>query len=93
MRPHTKDLQPKIRFIDRPELLRRIPLTYPVIWTMMCQNRFPRSVLIGKNRTVWVESEVDEWMLEQANSGRRILKGDTAPGPKRRFQRRETLKD
>lgn len=89
MGPHRPEQKPKIRFISRVELLRKIPLSYMVIWEMMCNGEFPRSVVIGKNKVAWVESEVQEWMVNRANNARRVLKGDPPQEPRHR----EVLKE
>jgi len=48
-------------FIDKRELLRRIPYSYVSIWTRMKAGQFPLPRrMFGKN--VWAESEVDAWL-------------------------------
>jgi predicted DNA-binding transcriptional regulator AlpA len=59
------------RLIDKNELLRRVPFTFPTIWKWMREGTFPRSRNTGK--TTWVESEVNEWIL---NRPIQVLKGD-----------------
>jgi predicted DNA-binding transcriptional regulator AlpA len=48
-----------IRLISKSELLKRVPLSFPTIWKMMQQGRFPRARVIG-GKSVWIESEVDD---------------------------------
>jgi predicted DNA-binding transcriptional regulator AlpA len=62
------------RFIDRRELLRRVPVSFPTIWNWMNAGTFPRSRDIG-GKSAWVEAEVDEWI---ANRPLRRLKCDAA---------------
>jgi predicted DNA-binding transcriptional regulator AlpA len=62
------------RLIDKNELLRRVPFTFPTIWTWMRAGTFPRSRHTG-GKTTWVESEVNEWIL---NRPIQKLKGDDA---------------
>jgi predicted DNA-binding transcriptional regulator AlpA len=38
---------PPIRLISKSELRKRVPLSFPTIWKMMQQNRFPRARVIG----------------------------------------------
>jgi predicted DNA-binding transcriptional regulator AlpA len=60
------------RLIDRREVLRRIPVSYPTIWHWMVAGTFPRSRNIG-GKSAWVEAEVDAWI---ENRPLRKLKGD-----------------
>ena len=52
------------RFIDKKELLRRVPYSYQTIWHMMNRGEFPRSRNIG-GKAVWLESEVEEWIISR----------------------------
>jgi predicted DNA-binding transcriptional regulator AlpA len=61
-----------IRLISKPEMLDRIGLSYPTVWKLMQEGKFPRSVVIGA-KTAWVESEIEAWI---AALPRRRLKGD-----------------
>jgi predicted DNA-binding transcriptional regulator AlpA len=54
---------PPIRVISKRELLRRVPLSFPTIWKMMKQNRFPRAHVLG-GKTVWIESEVSNFLAD-----------------------------
>jgi prophage regulatory protein len=62
--------------LSKPEMLDRVGISYVQVWRLMRRNQFPRSLLVGSDRTVaWVESEIDDWI---ANLPRRRLKGDAA---------------
>jgi len=63
------------RLIFKPELLRRVGLSYSSIWNLMRQGRFPRSVAVTDGRVAWYEREIDEWIEALP---RRRLKGDMA---------------
>jgi predicted DNA-binding transcriptional regulator AlpA len=52
------------RYIDKGEVLDRIPVSYVTIWTWMRAGTFPRSRIIN-NKSMWLESEVTAWMLKQ----------------------------
>jgi predicted DNA-binding transcriptional regulator AlpA len=52
---------PPIRLIPKTELLKRVPLSFPTIWKMMQENRFPRARVIG-GKSVWIESEIDDFL-------------------------------
>lgn len=60
------------RLIDRAEVERRIPFSYPTIWKWMQQGNFPRSLNAG-GKIVWREDEVDQWIKTRP---RQMLKGD-----------------
>jgi predicted DNA-binding transcriptional regulator AlpA len=52
---------PPVRLIFKRELLQRIGLSFPTIWKMMKQGRFPRARIIG-GKSAWIESEVDDFI-------------------------------
>jgi predicted DNA-binding transcriptional regulator AlpA len=62
------------RLLSKPEVLTIANLSYPTIWTMMRQNKFPRSRIVG-GKSMWLASEVNDWL---AALPRRPLKGDAA---------------
>ena len=69
----TKD-KPRNRLLTKPEMLDRVGISYPHVWRLMRRNEFPRSVLVGSDKTVaWVESEINSWIN---NLPRRRLKGE-----------------
>jgi predicted DNA-binding transcriptional regulator AlpA len=62
------------RLLDKVELLKRVPLSFPTIWKMMRDGTFPRSLVVsGGTKTVWLESEVTQWILSRP---RTVLMGD-----------------
>jgi predicted DNA-binding transcriptional regulator AlpA len=60
------------RFIDRKEVLARVPVTYVTLWNWMRDGTFPRSRAIG-GKSAWLESEIEHWIT---SSPVRALKGD-----------------
>ena len=60
------------RLIFRREVLRRVGLSYPTIWKMMREGRFPRSRVCG-GKSAWLEEEIDTWI---EGLPLRRLKGD-----------------
>jgi predicted DNA-binding transcriptional regulator AlpA len=60
-------------FLDKAEVLRRVSLTYPMIWKWMREGTFPRSRLVGVAKTVWLESDIIRWMKDRPITK---LKGD-----------------
>ena len=67
------------RLIFRREVLRRVGLSYPTIWKMMREGRFPRSRVCG-GKSAWLEDEIEAWIESLPI---RQLKGDAA-GPRPR---------
>jgi predicted DNA-binding transcriptional regulator AlpA len=53
--------KPPVRLIDKDELLRRVPVTFPTIWKWMRLGHFPLSRNIG-GKSAWVEAEVEAWI-------------------------------
>jgi predicted DNA-binding transcriptional regulator AlpA len=81
-------IPPKPKLIDRKEVLSRIPVSFPTLWSWMRAGTFPRSRAIG-GKSAWLESEVENWIT---SSPLRTLKGDppavTSKQPKKRRQPR-----
>lgn len=53
--------QPPVRLIFKRELLKRVPLSFPTIWKLMRENRFPRARIIG-GKSAWLESEIEQFL-------------------------------
>jgi prophage regulatory protein len=62
------------RLIGKPEVLDRVGASYPTIWQMMRDGKFPRSRSLG-GKAMWVEAEIEAWILARPV---RRLKGDGA---------------
>jgi prophage regulatory protein len=60
-----------MKYIRFKELRKLIPLGRTTIWKMMREGRFPQSRRIGKVATAWLENEVEEWIKERAQDGRK----------------------
>lgn len=64
--PQTNDaVSPAIppgRLLRLPEVMARVGLKRSAIYQRMTDGRFPRSRSLGPKCTVWVESEIDEWI-------------------------------
>ena len=52
------------RLLSKREVLARVPLSYPTIWALMRDGKFPRSrqVADGK-KVVWLEHEINAWIF------------------------------
>ncbi len=50
-----------LRLIFKPEVLHRVGLSFPTIWKMMRQGRFPPARIIG-DKSAWIESEINDFL-------------------------------
>ncbi|WP_315731752.1 MULTISPECIES: helix-turn-helix transcriptional regulator [unclassified Bradyrhizobium] len=50
------------RFLSRAAVCAKTGLSFPYIWKMTREGKFPPGRQVG-SRTLWIESEVDAWML------------------------------
>jgi len=71
------------RLILKPEVLERVGVTFGTIWTWMRDGRFPLARQLG-GKTVWYESEVDEWL-----KSRPFKKYKPLDAPKHPYNRRK----
>lgn len=55
----------KMRFIKLKEVMAKTSIRRSTIYKYMAEGRFPQSVPLGGRSVAWVESEVDEWLLER----------------------------
>jgi len=53
------------RFIRMPDLRQKVGLSRSQIYKLIQQEQFPRPVKLGEKVSVWVDSEVEEWMSKQ----------------------------
>jgi predicted DNA-binding transcriptional regulator AlpA len=49
------------RLLTKAQVLARVCVTFPTLWKMMRERRFPQARFL-LNKTVWLEHEVDDWM-------------------------------
>jgi prophage regulatory protein len=64
------------RLIGKNEVLHRVGISYPTIWAWMKEGKFPRSREIGDRKVAWLESDIEDWIV---NLPVKPLKGDTTP--------------
>ena len=57
----VEPLSNPVRLIDRREVMRRVPFSYPTLWKWMRDGKFPRA-LNGGGKICWRESEIDDWI-------------------------------
>jgi prophage regulatory protein len=61
------DPQALSRMIFKPEVCRRVGVTFPTLWTWMRAGKFPLSFDVG-SKTAWRESEIDAWLASRPRS-------------------------
>ena len=61
------------KLIPKRRLLQKVGLSYPTIWKLMREGKFPRAVKITDSKVGWIEAEVDSWIEALP---RQRLKGD-----------------
>jgi predicted DNA-binding transcriptional regulator AlpA len=66
-----KDADVGLRLLSKPEVLAITGTSYPTLWQMMRDGRFPRARIHG-GRSMWLSTEID-WL---AGLKVRPLKGD-----------------
>ena len=54
--------QPTLVFLSKAQVLQKIPVTAPTLWSWVRAGKSPRPRAISPNKTVWVAAEVDQWM-------------------------------
>ena len=52
-----------LRLLRLPEVIARVGLKRSAIYPRMSEGRFPRSRSLGPKCAVWVESEIENWIL------------------------------
>jgi prophage regulatory protein len=57
--------EPALVFLSKTQVLKKVPVTAPTLWTWVRQGKFPKPRSISPNKTVWIEAEVDAWMQAQ----------------------------
>lgn len=56
-----------LRYCELQET-RGIGYTRRHLYTLEAERKFPKRVPLGENRVGWIESEIDEWIKERAES-------------------------
>jgi predicted DNA-binding transcriptional regulator AlpA len=55
--------QAPVRLIFKKELLHRVGLSFPTIWRLMREDRFPPARVIGR-KSAWYEHEINEYLAQ-----------------------------
>jgi predicted DNA-binding transcriptional regulator AlpA len=53
--------RPCSRLVGKSEVLARVSLSFPTVWDMIRKGIFPAGRIVG-GKTMWLESDVDQWI-------------------------------
>lgn len=56
------------RLLRLPEVIARVGLKRSAIYQRMREDRFPKSHSLGPKCVVWLESEINAWVISVTNS-------------------------
>jgi predicted DNA-binding transcriptional regulator AlpA len=62
------------RLLSRREVIDRVGVSYPTLWSWMRAGKFPRSRVIG-GKIAWLDFEIERWIMDLPI---KPLKGDDA---------------
>ena len=54
-----------MRLIKLKEVMAKTSLGYSSIYKFISEGTFPKQVSLGAKSVAWVESEVDDWIMER----------------------------
>ena len=54
-----------MKFLKLKEVMEMTAMSRSNVYKMMSEGRFPQSVSLGSRAVAWVESEVQDWILER----------------------------
>ena len=79
--------------LTKKEVLRRVGVTYPTIWTWMKEGLFPRSVVLQPtqkySKVAWREEDIDEWCKARPDS--KLFGGKPIPKKGEKKEGREKM--
>lgn len=58
------------RLLNMKEVIDRVKLSKATIYKRISDGEFPRQISIGGKRVAWLESEIDEWIVEHVKASR-----------------------
>ena len=68
--PREQRMNPPIRILRLPEVLKRTGLSRSTIYVRLAEGRFPQPVRLGDRAVGWIEAEIDEWVRERIAESR-----------------------
>jgi len=63
----------KENLIRLPEVIKRTGFSKTTIYELINEKRFPSQIKIGARAVAFIESEIDEWVVNLINSSRNKL--------------------
>jgi prophage regulatory protein len=60
----------KSNLIPLKEVILKTSLSGTTIWRQEKAGKFPKRYKIGLNRVAWVDSEIEEWILEKVEAAK-----------------------
>lgn len=54
-----------LRILRRKDVEKKVKLCQATIYTKMNNGSFPKSIKLGPKTVGWIESEIDDWILEK----------------------------
>lgn len=57
-----------MRLIKLKEVIQKTSLGHSSIYKFIAEGTFPKQVSLGAKSVAWVESEVDDWIMERIES-------------------------
>ena len=55
----------QMQFLRLPQVMQQVGLSKPQLYKLIAKNQFPSQIKICSRISVWLESDVVEWMQEQ----------------------------
>ncbi|UHD44149.1 AlpA family phage regulatory protein [Aureimonas altamirensis] len=72
MKLHSTQSAPAPRFIGLPDAMARTGLSKTTIWRLYRAGKFPSPITLpDSRRSVFVESEIDQWIVDRIAAARR----------------------
>lgn len=57
-----------MRLIKLKEVMQKTSLGHSSIYKFIAEGTFPKQVSLGAKSVAWVESEVDDWIIQKINN-------------------------
>jgi len=61
---------PPIRMLRLPEVIRKTGLSRSQIYRLIDMGSFPGQVHLAERTAAWIETEIEQWLLERINRTR-----------------------
>lgn len=69
------------KILRLPIVLDRTGLSRSTVYLRVSEGKFPRPVSLGARAVGWIETEVEEWIVDQIEGSREIRGHKTAMNP------------